>query len=234
MKNAILILWLLFLMPGGIHRSQAQILTIPVPTEEVNNHDGIPTSAHDGDGILIESTAKSTSSVEENINPPSDSLFIGKPYGGGKIYWLDATGKHGLIAAEKDQSAKGIEWKPGKPVLTGSKGDGCYAGLANTERIISVQGKNEQYAAKLCSEYSITVNRYVYDDWYLPARYELGLLFKQRKIIGGFNTENGIYWSSTEAKTDPETLAWEQEFKLGGLFEDDKDNPDQVRCIRKF
>ena len=33
---------------------------------------------------------------------PSTTLKIGDKYGGGKVAWLDSTGKHGLIAAEAD------------------------------------------------------------------------------------------------------------------------------------
>jgi len=163
-----------------------------------------------------------------------DSVAIGKSYAGGKIFWLDITGKHGLIAAVADQSAKGIAWNPGKAVATGATADAVYAGRANTERILSVLGQGVKSAAKLCSEYTTAVNGVEYRDWYLPSRSELVLLFKQHAMIGGFNTSSGIYWSSTEAKARADTMAWEQEFKYGNQYEDEKDNEDMVRCIRKF
>ncbi|MEI7663740.1 MAG: hypothetical protein WCK34_16155 [Bacteroidota bacterium] len=163
-----------------------------------------------------------------------DSNYIGKNYEGGRIFWLDATGQHGLVAAAADQSRQGIAWDPGQTGVTGADGDGLFAGAPNTKKIVGITGNKLQYAAKLCGDLSVTINNIVYNDWYLPSRFELNLLFRQRTLVGGFNTTGGIYWSSTEAKIKPATRAWEQEFKFGSQHEDDKDLKDQVRCIRKF
>jgi hypothetical protein len=176
---------------------------------------------------------------DKNAEPKKDSPVTGKHqlgenYGGGKIFWLDETGQHGLIAASSDQSAKGVAWNPGKLVATGANADVLYSGLKNSEKIISVQGSNEMSAARLCLDLAITSNNIVYNDWYLPSRFELNLLYQQKMLIGGFNIISGIYWSSTETTTNPEGKAWEQEFKFGSKHEDDKDMPDQIRCIRKF
>ena len=159
---------------------------------------------------------------------------IGKEFGGGKVFWLDDTGKHGLIAAKTDQSAKGIAWNPGEAVITSAISDKIYSGQANSDKILGVLGTKIQSAAKLCADYTVTENKVEFSDWYLPSRFELDLLYKQRLAVGGFNTTNGIYWSSTETTTEPATQAWEQEFKFGSQLEDDKDMPNQVRCIRKF
>ena len=48
-----------------------------------------------------------TSAASAASNSVTLALAIGDPYQGGKIFWLDATGQHGLIAAPDDQSAKG-------------------------------------------------------------------------------------------------------------------------------
>ena len=167
-------------------------------------------------------------------SPGTGKHQLGDNYGGGKIFWLDEAGQHGLIAPAADQSAKGIAWNPGKAVVTGANADVLYSGQNNSEKIVSVQGKSDQYAARLCLEFSVTSNNVVYSDWYLPSKYELNLLYQQRMVVGGFNTGSGIYWSSTESIATPETSALEQEFKFGSQHEDDKDLPDQVRCIRKF
>ncbi len=234
MKNTRLILFFLLILPGGITVTYCQKAVLANLTTVADQRAG---------QMAVEGDYTSSSNVKYLTNtltgsgdntPAPDSNFIGKSYEGGKIFWLDETGKHGLVAAIVDQSSKGIIWNPGQAVVTGAIADAMYAGKANTDKIISVQGKSGQYAAKLCKEFSTTVNNVVYTDWYLPSRYELNLLFKQHTVIGGFNTINGIYWSSTETTTEPGTQAWEQEFKLGTKYEDDKDLPDQVRCIRKF
>ena len=48
-----------------------------------------------------------TSAASAASNSVTPALKIGDPYQGGKIFWLDATGQHGLIAAPNDQSARG-------------------------------------------------------------------------------------------------------------------------------
>ena len=159
---------------------------------------------------------------------------LGEVFGGGKIFWLDETGQHGLIASVTDQSAKGIVWNPGKGIVTSANVDAPYSGLTNSEKIVKIQGANGQYAARLCLDYSTTDKNIVYNDWYLPSKYELNLLYRQKTVVGGFNLTSGIYWSSTESITEPDSSAWEQEFKYGTQYEDGKDLTDQVRCIRKF
>lgn len=170
----------------------------------------------------------------QDMTTGNRSFNIGADFGGGRIFWLDGSGRHGLVAAMNDQSARGIAWSAAGDPVTGASADGVFAGTQNTGKITGKLGANAQYAAKLCDDLVITVNNTSYDDWYLPSAYELDLLFRQKKIIGGFNETSGIYWSSTESSTAPGTSAWEQEFKLGGRYEDDKDMHNQVRCIRKF
>jgi len=167
-------------------------------------------------------------------NSDSGKHRLGENYGGGIIFWIDDTGQHGLISSLSDQSTKGIGWNPGKAVATGASRDELYSGQTNSEKIVSVLGNNLQYAARICLDFTITSNKTVYNDWYLPSKYELNLLYRQKMVVGGFNITSGIYWSSTESTTTPETSAWEQEFRFGSQHEDDKDLPDQVRCIRRF
>jgi hypothetical protein len=168
------------------------------------------------------------------VNSVPGKHQVGDTWGGGKIFWLDGTGQHGLIAASGDQSAKGAAWNPGEAVVTGANADLIYSGQANTEKIVGAQGNNSPYAAKLCADFKASSGNMDYNDWYLPSKNELNLLYQQKGIIGGFNISSGIYWSSTESTATPETSAWEQEFRFGSQHEDDKDLPDQVRCIRKF
>ena len=125
-------------------------------------------------------------------------LTIGQSYQGGKIFWLDATGQHGLIAATADQSA-GIQWYNGVYRYTGTSGDGLYAGAMNTAMIVATQMADNQtgnFAAKVCADYSVTIGVVTYGDWYLPSRYELNLMYLQKTVVGGFASAD--YWSSSE------------------------------------
>jgi len=154
-------------------------------------------------------------------------LAIGDSYGGGIIFWLDASGQHGLIAATDDQST-GIQWYNGSYTTTGATLDAVYAGKANTEIIISVQGAGS-YAAQVCDDYSVTVNNEYYNDWYLPSKYELNLMYLQKAAIGGF--ASGNYWSSTEYDI---YFAWRQYFGTGGQYIEYKNYTYYVRAVRAF
>ncbi len=153
---------------------------------------------------------------------------IGQSYGGGIIFWLDASGQHGLIAATADQST-GIQWSNGSYTTTGATLDGVYAGKTNTDLIIANQGAGS-YAAQICADYSVTVNNEYYDDWYLPSKYELNLLYQQKDAVGGF--ASAPYWSSTEYDSDD---AWRLDFLSGSQdINGDKSYLYKVRAVRRF
>lgn len=156
---------------------------------------------------------------------------IGESYQGGIIFWLDATGQHGLIAATTDQST-GIQWYNGTFRYTGTTGDGLYAGAMNTAMIVATQMADNQtgnFAAKVCADYSVTVGGVTYGDWYLPSIYELNLLLLQKAVVGGFANAN--YWGSTEFNN---LYAFGLHFNNGFQFAYDKSSPHRVRAVRAF
>jgi len=159
------------------------------------------------------------------------TLTIGQSYQGGIIFWLDASGQHGLIAATADQST-GMQWYNGTYRITGTTGDGLYAGAMNTAMIVATQMNDNQtgnFAAKVCADYSVTVGGVTYGDWYLPSKHELNLLCLQQAVVGGF--ANDAYWSSTENDVN---LAWVQFFPNGSQLSGSKLNTDYVRAVRAF
>jgi hypothetical protein len=159
------------------------------------------------------------------------TLAIGDSYQGGIIFWLDATGQHGLIAATTDQST-GIPWFNVTYRYTGTTGDGLYAGAMNTAMIVATQMADNQtgnFAAKVCADYSVSVGAVTYGDWYLPSKYELNLLYAQNAAVGGFASAD--YWSSTEFSNG---LAWLQNFDDGDQANHFKNNAYYVRAVRSF
>jgi len=72
-----------------------------------------------------------------------------------------------------------------------------------------------------------------YGDWYLPSKYELQLLFKQKNVVGGF-TSTTYVWSSTEA--DDKTAYTLNFFSSTGTVQAEPKNlnPRSVRAIRSF
>ena len=156
---------------------------------------------------------------------------IGETYGGGVVFYVYDDGRHGLIAATSDQST-GMQWYNGAVKNTGSTGDGLGAGAMNTAMIVAMQlgdDQNGNFAAKVCADYSVTVNGIAYGDWYLPSKYELNLLFLQRVAVGGFAASD--YWSATELNS---YNAWTQYFYDGFQSDYGKDGTGYVRAIRAF
>lgn len=142
------------------------------------------------------------------VDPEPIDHKIGEFYQGGIIFWIDATKKHGLIAATHDQG--GGKWGT-REYSTGATLDGILAGKNNTEKITSTFGPSLDYAASIAA----SCKDGGYNDWYLPSKTELNLMLKQYKVIGGFNTNYTYcggnsyawYWSSTEARIG---FAWAQ------------------------
>ncbi len=119
---------------------------------------------------------------------------IGSKYQGGIIFhWLDAMGKHGVIAAEKDLPGT-YKWED---------------------------------ARRACD--SLTLNGY--KDWRLPTREEIGVLYANKVIVGGF--ENGYYWSLTMYEGDTNN-AFFQSFVYGDRKLTSKSKQMHVRAVRFF
>ena len=135
----------------------------------------------------------------------ADSLKIGSTYAGGIVFYIDKTGKHGLVCAEKDFGE--AVW--GGDGVIGATGDGIAdgSGMENTKLIVehaswyvqkglfSTTKTPAQTAARLCLE--STYNGYT--DWYLPTTAELLMIFHKKSIYDLCNFTSGRrYWSSTE------------------------------------
>ena len=167
-------------------------------------------------------------SFEDRMEP----ISIGKPYAGGIVFYIDGTGKHGLVAAPKDQST-GLQWyNDGFYSNTNANATSVGAGKTNTATIIKNQGVGF-YAATACDRLVLEG----YGDWYLPSKGELALMYKNigrgAKLplanIGKF--VDRIYWSSSEYDTE---TAWYQNFADGSQGKYDKYGGFYVRAVRAF
>lgn len=165
------------------------------------------------------------------VSSKDTTHFVGEKFGGGIVFYVYDNGRHGLIAAASDQSFE-IAWSNGANKLTGTSQDGMNNGAKNTDSIIAAQTPDNQkgnFAAKICADFSIIVNGKTYDDWYLPSKYELDLLYLQNTVVGGF--DGYYYWSSNEV--DSKT-AWVENFYDGRQLEVSKGDTNYVRAIRAF
>ena len=149
-------------------------------------------------GLTIYNTTKNCNETYNGSTWVGNTHYIGENYGGGMVFYIYDGGQHGLIAATTDQNTV-IQWNNGTYRLTGTTGDGLNAGAMNTAMIVATQMADNQsgnFAAKVCADYSITMDGVTYGDWYLPSKYELNLLYLQKTVVGGFVED--YYWSSTE------------------------------------
>ena len=166
-----------------------------------------------------------------------EQIRIGKKYEGGIIFYVDASGKHGLLAAPGDQG-KAI-WDAGNKVIYDTANKKTYttakkigSGKENTKMLIAISGTGKS-AAKLCSDYSLNGN----DDWYLPSLDELNEIYKNigpgaaapNKNIGGFTKD--FYWSSTQFDINQANTI---DFIKGYRYNLSKQKLYSVRAIRAF
>jgi hypothetical protein len=147
---------------------------------------------------------------------------IGQNFGGGIIFYIDGTGQHGMIAAASDQNTKAQWGCYGTAINKTSSAIG--AGQANTTAIVN--GCNQpDNAAAICND--LVLNGF--NDWFLPSKEELNLMYQKKDIIGGFSSNN--YWSSTENEAN---FTWYQSFYDGYQYSYDKYFTGNVRAVRAF
>ena len=139
-------------------------------------------------------------------------LNIGDLANGGIVFWINPNDtQHGLVCAPEDLPIS--QW-------------GCYgsyfetettigSGLSNTMTIIGECLIPESIASRIC--YNLILNDY--EDWYLPSKDELNLLYENLHLNGFGNFENGDgnccngwYWSSSDGELNGEA-AWVQSFR---------------------
>jgi len=119
-------------------------------------------------------------------------LIIGCKYAGGYVFYIDESGKHGLVAALSNQTDN-IQWYNGSFTQTGAVATAIGTGNANTKKIVDSQGSGN-YAAKLCTDLIIEG----YSDWFLPSKEELNLMWKNLCLKNFGDFKERTYWSSSE------------------------------------
>ena len=153
------------------------------------------------------------------------AYFIGEPFGGGRIFYIDNTKLHGLIAASSDP-VTGATWQITTTSVFLSANAYSYTnGVENTTRIVTTMGTSGT-AAAVCWNYASDG----FTDWYLPSSNELNTLFTN--ATSAFNLEGLLYWSSTESSA---YIGYGWAGTFGGLQNDIfKTSLQRVRPIRAF
>lgn len=152
------------------------------------------------------------------------------PAGGWVFYDKgDTSGGWRYLEVSHQNLSSGIPWYNGVYVKTGASESGLGYGKINTKKIINTQG-NGRYAAKICADYRGGDK----DDWYLPSKEELDLIYENLYKSGLGNFDNYYYWSSTETNAH---YVWARNFQSGKQYSFIKDKPYasiRVRAVRSF
>ena len=142
---------------------------------------------------------------------------------GGIVFSVGDDGLHGLEAAPVDLQGE-ASWGCYSNHLPGNYAVEINAGAQNTGNIIAAC-TDAGYAAKRANNYWLNG----YNDWFLPSKDELDLMYKHIALEGDFSELP--YWSSTQSGR---FTAWSQYFTDGSQDTERKYLPQQVRTIRMF
>jgi hypothetical protein len=95
-----------------------------------------------------------------------EEVVVGDEYGGGVVFYVDGTGKHGLIVAKADM-----------PTLSSDKEEG---------------GFTWSDAKMACT----TFESNGYRDWFLPNKEQLNQLYNNKSAVGGFSENHYYWSST--------------------------------------
>lgn len=116
-------------------------------------------------------------------------FWIGQHYGGGDVFYIDQTKKHGLIVAKQDIGF--VKWGCDGVNLSGAASKDVYSGARNTQNIVdNCEGVT---AASVCND----LDTLGYDDWFLPSLEELKGLSSSLGKLSQAGLK-GYIWSSTQ------------------------------------
>ncbi len=158
---------------------------------------------------------------------------IGANYGGGIVFYIDASGQHGFISAANDQSA-GIKWGMGagttfifqNPPQYGTTSFINDLGQSNTTYIVNYFGAGN-YAAYLCD--TLTLNGY--NDWFLPSMDQLYNMGQNQQLYSTSFIFGTRYFSSSEGASNG---AYEVTIGQGSGVGGNKNSLLHVRAARHF
>ena len=198
-----------------------------------------------GTNVTVTGSGTTASPYVVNATGGTSGHYVGELFGGGIVFYVYNNGANGLIASLDDlDGGSGVAWSGNTSTLIGATAQSFYDGAANTTAMVT-QDATANKAGTLCDNYTGGSQT----DWYLPASWELNLLYNSafyiNKILendgdgttNGLNPENvaptyGRYWSSTEHTM---YLAWLYSFYDGNSYSNvNKSATYRVRAVRAF
>ena len=158
-----------------------------------------------------------------DIGPAGGTIFYINPnYQSDGWKYLEAAPTD-FLGSNKNGS---IPWYNGNYVETGATGIVIGTGKSNTKKIVNIQGSGN-YAAKLCDDLMLNG----YNDWFMPSKNELHLMYENLKLKNLGDFASGYYWSSSEYSVDNAGLHY---FDNGDQNGYNKSYTLRVRALRAF
>ena len=155
----------------------------------------------------------------------TSSITIGSNYAGGIVFYVDGTGQHGLVCAPSNQGT--LMWGCNGAIIPNTQ-LGVGDGYANTQLIVNGCSQRP-IAASVCND--LVLNGY--DDWYLPSRGELMLMYNNLAYHGLGNFSPLHYWTSSQSYGNP-LNTWAINFSFGVNVTIFEGYTCDVRAIRSF
>ncbi len=151
---------------------------------------------------------------------PEQPFYPGQSYGGGILFYIDYTGKHGLIAATSEY---GAPWGCSGLSIPGTA---RTLNTGNPNTVTIMEGCLERpIAASICAG----MNQGGKSDWFLPSKEELNQMYLKKDFIGDFGNDN--YWCSSQYDA---SHAYSQNFLTGAFTYSAKNEVLWVRAVRVF
>lgn len=200
----------------------------------VNNGDGLTTWWQEEVGAFGLPAAL-TPAEQYNATKPAEYIFNIEDRGpaGGWIFYDKGSYSDGwryFEAAPADQTSR--VWGTYNFTVPGANGTAIGTGEQNTLDIITGDPLPNK-AANECANYSIVNDSVTYDDWFLPSKDELDVMYDNLKALGVGGFAGSGYWSSSEDNGGG--FAWVQNFYDGDQYYGNKNgNGRLVRAVRVF
>jgi len=178
------------------------------------------TATNTAGSVTATTTVAVSSYLLLDIGPAGGYIFYDKGSYSGSPSWRY------LEAAPSDQSLKAV-WGCDGIEISGADGTAVGTGEQNT---IDIEAgcATAGTAADLCANLSLGG----YDNWFLPSKDELNLMYTNLKVAGIGSFADSYYWSSSESY---DIAAYGQNFYNGTQNGSaGKSTPLQVRAVRAF
>jgi hypothetical protein len=193
-----------------------------------------------GGNTIVPAAVPGQSAAQTPATPPAPAYRVGGAGPAGGIIFYDKGSNSGgwrYLEAAPSEAETFETWGPDivGPNYYGVAGTqtGTGTGKANTGAVAASHNRvgTPQSAAQFCE----TLTAGGYDDWFLPSKDELNLMYTNLHAKGLGNFQYDWYWSSSQGDNDGAPFRpWAQIFSNGGQDRSGQTNKYCVRPIRSF